>query len=173
MRRRERVVRPDQVRHLIHGQPRHWLPPTWSAAGEVARFFQSQFVKGALRYISDPEGCDLWGPPHATLMRGGGDCDDLAALGVSILHAMGTDADMLVGVVCDRNGCGGHAWIEGHDERVYFVLEATSGDLFRSRPGGYNAQYQLRPGRCLDVREQATKRAALVAVAMRAALGVR
>lgn len=157
-----RVVRPEQVRHLL--LPLSNPPPNWSSAANVAAHMRRRFERGALRYIADPAGCDLWGPPRATLMRGGGDCDDLSAYALSLLHAMGKDADMMVGVLCSPGRCEGHAWVEGHDEQGHFVLEATSGHLYRSgRPPGYSAQYQLRPGRCLDVRDLHTRLTAIVA----------
>jgi transglutaminase-like putative cysteine protease len=148
------------VQHLIHNVPAYELPPQFSEAQSVATFLRRELEHGSLRYIPDPEGCDLWGPPTATLMRGGGDCDDLAALAVSLLHAMNISSDMVVGIFCNDRTCAGHAWAEGHDRQGYFVIEATSGRLFRYRPKGYNAQYKLRPGACYDIRTEATKQAA-------------
>lgn len=158
----ERVTRPHQVQHLLTPTPAYALPRGYSSAGAVADYLRGEFHRGALAYIADPEGCDLWGPPHATLLRGGGDCDDLSALALSLLHAMGVNSDMIVGMSCHRGRCLGHAWVEGHDEGGYFVLEATSGRLLRVRPHTYRAHYQLRPGRCSDLRDRRTIHAARV-----------
>jgi hypothetical protein len=163
-----RVVLPQQVANVARFIPRWPQAGTRGLADNVSDFMRQWLQTGVLRYIADPKGCDLWGQPLATFMRRGGDCDDLAALGVSLLLYLGVDTDMMVGFACKGGKCDGHAWVEGHDERGWFLLEATSGALYRGeRPAMYRAQYQLRPGRCLDVREEATRRAAAVAIASR------
>ena len=150
-----RVIRPREVAHLIRRVPRH--PPLWSAAENVAEYLRSAFRTGQLSYIPDPKECDLWCSPSTTFARGGGDCDDLAALAVSILHAMDVEAQLAVGVYCDGRTCSGHAWVEGRDQQGAFLLEATSGMVQRSRPDTYELQYLLHPDSCLDARSEARK----------------
>lgn len=155
----ERVMRPEQVKdisRLLSPQVR-----AGQAAGDVvAKYVRSELATKRLRYIADPAGCDLWGPPAATRMRGGGDCDDLSAFALSVLNAMGTPATMLVGFLCRDGRCEGHAWVEGGDRDGFFQLEATSGVLHRyARPSRYRAHYSLFPGRCLDLRDTEMKHA--------------
>jgi transglutaminase-like putative cysteine protease len=128
----------------------------------VARYLKRAFALGELSYIPDPAGCDLWYPPAVTLWRGGGDCDDLSSLSLSLLRAMGLrSADLVVGTHCDGRVCDGHAWVEGRDRFGHFLLEATNGTLLRGgRPWVYHAQYRLCPGRCLDVRDTHARLAA-------------
>lgn len=101
----------------------------------LAGWFRAQFEFGTLRYIADPEGpLDFWSSPKTTLERGGGDCDDMAVLGASILRAAGLVGRVVVGTL----GGAGHAWTEGCDDQGPFLLEATNGDLCRwQRPIGY------------------------------------
>jgi hypothetical protein len=88
-----------------------------------------------------------------------------------MLHAMDTDAHMMVGLHCGPNGCDGHAWIEGTDGHGFYVIEATSGTVHRgARPVDYSAHYKLHPKSCFDVRDERTKRAAEVAAATIAAV---
>ncbi|MCA9680129.1 MAG: hypothetical protein H6708_27670 [Kofleriaceae bacterium] len=142
------LVRPDDVIHLFRRPLRH--PVIQHAlANRVAGWMQRAFRRGALRYIPDPEGCDMWCPPALTLQRRGGDCDDLAILAASVVLAGGGDCDVIVGHFCDGRGCQGHAWVEGVDERGAFLLEATTGALYRDQvPAGYISHLILRPGVC-------------------------
>lgn len=149
------MIRPAEVAHLIEWVPR--LPASWSAAANVAEYLQTAFHTGQLAYIPDPKECDLWCSPRVTFARGGGDCDDLAALAVSILHAMGVEAHLAVGVYCDGDKCSGHAWVEGRDKQGGFLLEATSGTVQRIRPSAYGLQYLLHPNSCIDARSEALK----------------
>ncbi len=154
-------MRPEQVNDIarllaprvVFGHP---------AGDVVANYIRTELATRRLRYIADPAGCDLWGPPAATRMRGGGDCDDLSAFALSVLNEMGTPASMLVGFLCRNRRCEGHAWVEGVDRLGFFLLEATSGALHRhGRPSVYRAHYSLFPGQCLDLRDTEAKRAGL------------
>jgi len=111
----------------------------------------TRLAVGDLCYITDPRACDRWCAPAETLRRGGGDCDDFAILGVSLLRALGVPAFVIVGRTCDGSGCAWHAWVEGRDRRGRFHLEATSGALVRGpwRPAGYHADLVLGPGVCV------------------------
>lgn len=159
-----RVIRPAEVAHLIRWVPR--LPPAWSSAANIASYFQTAFKRGDLRYIPDPKEFDLWCSPRMTFARGGGDCDDLTALAVSILHAQGIEAHMATGVFCNGSKCDGHAWVEGRDEQGWFLFEATAGEVHRYRPRGYDLQYLLHPRVCRDVRNEARRAQAQQAVAL-------
>lgn len=129
------AVRPHEARPIARRLLTIWGLSRRSFGHVLACWFRSQFESGALRYIPDPEGpLDFWCSPKTTLERGGGDCDDLAVLGASILRASGMTGRVVVGT---HDG-DGHAWVEGRDERGSFLLEATSGDLARTwRPSAY------------------------------------
>ena len=142
------LVRPEEVAHLVVPVPLP-LVAVETQAIRVAAWMRSRFDDGTLDYIPDPPDCDRWCPPGVTLAQGGGDCDDLAILAVSLLAAGGIDADFVVGHYCSRFMCFGHAWVEGHDEQGWFLLEPTTGWLSRdARPAGYHASLLLRPGLC-------------------------
>lgn len=146
------LVRPWEVADLVQEVPRWLLPRGHALAADVARWLGSQLSAGTLRYIPDPVrpyGYDHWCSSAATLERGGGDCDDMAILGASLLLAGGVDAWVVVGSLRQGWQVGGHAWIEGVDERGGFLIEATSGCLLRHvRPPQYNASLMLGPGCC-------------------------
>lgn len=143
-------VRPEDVAHLIQRRRRTPFDWNYSRAGSLSTWFQSRFAEGKLRYISDPPDCDRWGRPSHTLKRGGGDCDDLAILGASLFRAMNVPMAVVVGRLCDRRGCEGHAWVEGNDEHGWFLLEGTNGSLFRNvRPNEYRRELLLTPEVCL------------------------
>lgn len=143
------LVRPEEVAHLLRTVPAHLVPPAYSFVGSVARWLQGQMGTGDLAYIPDPEWCDRWCSPTGTLDRGGGDCDDLAILAASLLMAGGLAVDVVVGRHCNGFVCDGHAWVEGCDQRGWFLLEATQGHLFRrGRPATYSPALKLRPGNC-------------------------
>lgn len=157
-------MRPEQVKDISHLLA-PWVDAGHAAGDVVASYVRNELVEQRLRYIADPDGCDLWGPPVATRMRRGGDCDDLSAFALSILSAMHTPASMIVGFLCREGRCEGHAWVEGRDRLGGFLLEATSGVLHRhARPSRYRAHYSLFPGQCLDLRDTKTKRAARLVV---------
>lgn len=142
------VVRPEEVRHLVRFGPRIGPHTPHNTFANDAANFVRQY-----EYIPDPQDCDRWCSPRGTMERGGGDCDDLSVLGVSLLHAGNTDASLMVGRWADEDGPVNHAWIEGTDAFGWFHIEATSGVLRRGRrPAGYYAHYQLHPNRCLDLR---------------------
>jgi hypothetical protein len=136
------LVRPDEVAHLVVDcllPQRRWSPPRrLPRANYVALWLREQFRAGALRYIPDPTGPnrDYWCSPSATFARGGGDCDDLGIVACSMMRV--TSAAWLV--VGTFNG-EGHLWVEGLDELGWFLIEATSGALYRgNRPAAYRVE---------------------------------
>jgi Transglutaminase-like superfamily len=142
-------VRPEDVAHLIRRRQRTPLDWNHSRAGSLSNWFQNQFALGKLRYISDPPDCDRWGRPSHTLERGGGDCDDLAILAASFCRAMNVPMALVVGRVCNRRTCEGHAWVEGQDEHGWFLLEATNGSITRGLlPNDYRRELFLTPESC-------------------------
>lgn len=143
-------VQPDDVAHLIRW--RRQTPFDWnqSRAGSISNWFQNQFSAGKLRYIADPIDCDQWGRPALTLARGGGDCDDLAILAASFCRAMDVPMAVIVGRLCNRGRCEGHAWVEGEDEHGWFLLEATNGTITRNTlPNDYRRELLLTPEKCV------------------------
>jgi len=157
-------VRPEDVEHFIERCPPWALPANHSSANAIARWLRQQFTLGVLRYIPDPDDCDRWGRPSETFRRRGGDCDDLAILVASFCRAMGVPMHVIVGEHCDNMQCGGHAWVEGQDEHGWFLLEATSGNLYRyARPAGYQRQLLLTPETCAIAPEATASNARLVA----------
>lgn len=134
------LIRPGEVVHVAA-----WIDansaPDRATADIVGDWLEANFDKGILRYVADPPVGDVWCSPGETLGRGGGDCDDLAILATSLLRQCDVDAQLVLGNVCDHQGCVGHAWVEGQDEEGWYLLEATNGALHRDvRPYGYHAQ---------------------------------
>lgn len=131
------LVRPSEVRHIVP----HHMPVTTE---DVAIWLQRHLRVGTLRYISDPAFADIWQSPKATLVRGGGDCEDLAILTASVLRTAGVQCSIAIG----RHFQEGHAWVEGVTKLGNaFLLEGTTGELFyQRRPHGYSreASYKLR-----------------------------
>ena len=143
----QHLIRPWEVAHLVVTVPAYAAPVHF--ASKLGSVFGEWFARGDLAYIDDPLLCDRWSSPASTLRRGGGDCDDLAILGVSILLQAEVNAHFVVGRLCNRHECGGHAWVEGHDRGGWFLLEATSGAVYRNRrPAHYNPEMFVRPGSC-------------------------
>ncbi len=146
------LVRPWEVAGLIQMVPPWMLPRGHTFASEVAGWLHARLRNGMLRYIPDlerPSGYDYWCTPSATLERGGGDCDDLSILVASLLLAGYVDAWAVVGTIQHGRRVAGHVWVEGFDDRHGFLIEATSGDLFRYvRPPQYRANLFLGPGCC-------------------------
>jgi transglutaminase-like putative cysteine protease len=132
---RERLVRPEEVRPITSAIVARWGMSRLAFADEVAGWMARMFQAGRLEYIPDPPGPnDLWCSPSSVLERGGDDCDGLAVLAASILRGAGAPAMVRVGML----GSEGHAWVEGFDERGFFLLEATPhGGVFRFRPPAY------------------------------------
>lgn len=57
---------------------------------------------------------------------------------------------VVVGRVCNRRNCEGHAWVEGEDEQGWFLLEATNGSITRgSLPNDYRRELFLTPEKCV------------------------
>ena len=140
----QHLVRPWEVEHLI---TRSAPPPAWVVthrkpfAEQVAEWLKNQFAGDQLSYQSDPSAFDVWYAPGTTLRRRAGDCEDFTLLAVSLLLAGGIPAWVAVGTVPG----GGHAWVEGKDEQGGFLIEATSGDLFRYRPNNYQLLWHVEP----------------------------
>ncbi|KFA90878.1 hypothetical protein Q664_25765 [Archangium violaceum Cb vi76] len=139
----QRLIRPWEVAHLVRTVPLGYLPVNHSFTENVAGWFQ----EGELQYIADPSGpFDYWCSPAVTLDRKGGDCDDLAIFGASFLRRGGVKASVVVGSLWSNGTWGGHAWVEGSDRFGWFLLEGTSGGLYRGqRPAWYVASHVLSP----------------------------
>lgn len=115
----------------------------------VAQDLKQTFAAGTLRYFADPPFADVWRSPADTLQLGGGDCDDLGIFALSILLGLRINAYAAIGYFVDAFGNRqGHLWIEGQDERGFFLLEATSGDLLRRRPRNYQVVQWAHPNWC-------------------------
>lgn len=131
---RERLVRPHEAAPVARVVDEIWHLSPWSYAEATGVWMQEAFRLGILRYIPDPPGeCDFWCSPRSVLERGGEDCDGLAVLATSIILAGGFPAMLRVG----RYNETGHAWCEGVDDGGPFLLEATSGEVLRTRPRAY------------------------------------
>ena len=149
------LTRPYEVADRIKRLPRYLLPKNYTVAGELAAFFR----RGDLKYKHDPnDDYDYWYSPRATLIRQGGDCEDFSIFALSILEATGIPSYMVTGT---WNG-GGHAWVEGKDERGWFMLETTEGKLYRNpehplwqrcimRPPGYQARLAISRDLCTPI----------------------
>lgn len=138
----QRLVRPDEVESLVG-----YLSPGPAMAGRVGALMAALLPpQGPLSLFADPPGCDRWSSPSSTFRRRGGDCDDMAILALSLLIAAGCDsASVAVGFVWTGQKWEGHAWVEGHDERGWFRLEATNGRVDRRRGSSYVLELLLTP----------------------------
>jgi len=139
----QRLVRPWEVEHLIDRRATPALVAYRSPVPEqVAQWLSTQLASRQLSYQSDPSGFDCWYSPATTLRRRAGDCEDLTLLTVSILLAAGVSARVAIGTILG----GGHAWVEGADAHGGFLIEATSGDLYRQRrPVQYALTWHIDP----------------------------
>jgi transglutaminase-like putative cysteine protease len=144
----QRLVRPWEVEHLItRGVPASVVQRRPPLAEQVAQWLRDSLNNGLLTYKLDPGGfLDHWSSPGATLQRRTGDCEDFTLIGVSILAAVGVSSDVAIGTLWNGHSAGGHAWIEGQDERGGFLIEATSGDIHRHwRPAEYTLSRRITP----------------------------
>jgi transglutaminase-like putative cysteine protease len=130
-----RTVRPREAAPVARDVISVWRRNDLTFAGTLGFWFKAAARLGVVTYFPDPQGpYDYWRSPKTTLEDGGGDCDDLAILAISTVLCCGLRGRLILG---DMNGVG-HAWVEGADERGWFLFEATNGDVFRgSRPAGY------------------------------------
>lgn len=127
--------------------------PEWSTYPTTRR------CTAALRYIPDPDHCDLWSRPMVTLQRRGGDCDDLGIVTGSFCRAVGLYAEFVVGMLRQRGvNRGVHLWVEGVDEWGFYLIEPTTGCYYRERSSDYNPWYFLTPERCVLASERAGRR---------------
>jgi hypothetical protein len=125
------LVQHAEVRHLIVPGG---LPPG-SGPQAVSDWLRGKLVRRELQYFRDGV-FDRWQSPSATLVRRGGDCEDLTILAASLIRwDCGSDAYFVFGT---HNGQG-HAWLEGYDRLGWFLIESTSGLLHRHRPAAYVA----------------------------------
>lgn len=144
----QRLVRPREIEQFIDRRASSFtvlsLPPF---AEQVAQWLRSCLARGTLSYAPDPNGpLDYWSSPAHTFAWRGGDCEDLSIVGVSMLVAGGVSAQVAVGKVWTGSEFAGHAWIEGQDARGGFLIEATSGDMYRDvRPDAYLFGWKIAP----------------------------
>ena len=118
------LIRPYEVANLLRIVPISRLSKNFSFVKNVANW-----VNKNLEYIPDPDRCELPLSPAETINRGGGDCEDLAGVAVSLLIAGNIPCRIVLGLYSGI----GHAWVEGRDNRGWFLLEATTGQLYRRR----------------------------------------
>ena len=145
----QELLRPEEIEHLILRVPAGWAPFIDPFASSAAVWLQNMFRQGRLSYIQDPVNCDLWCSPARTLLRRGGDCDDLSILMASLMEAGGIPAFVVTGTYFNGITHVGHAWVEGQDADGGFLLEATTGQLIRGfRPWTYSAELFLSRGQC-------------------------
>lgn len=145
----QRLLRPWEVEHLVVWYRRPCSYPMAPNSLAVASWLQEHLEAEVLKYIPDPRfprQTDYWCSPGATLRRKGGDCEDLAILAVSLLLVGGVDAVVVTGRIWIGDEWAGHAWVEGQDERGFFMIEATSGSFYRYRPQEYRPDLWLGLG---------------------------
>lgn len=128
------LLRPAEVQPLF--RPGTLAERMVPVPERIGTWMCRMFATNALRYMRDPAISDWWQAPSYTLQRGGGDCEDLALLALSMLKLQEVPAVLVTGT------CHGaaHAWVEGRDPSGAFLVEATSGQVFRHvRPASYAA----------------------------------
>lgn len=125
------LVRPMEVAGVAA------LLAPWVAPGAAEADQVTHWLRG-LRYLPDRLNSDVWQAPLATLLRGGGDCEDLSIAALSVLMALGCPGVLVIGMMYQRSGVIAHAWVEGWDSMSWFHLEATAPGLTRfARPPNY------------------------------------
>lgn len=140
-------LRPNEVRPITVAVRRLWAERRLPYADALGYILMQAGHQGRLVYRSDPPSCDQWRSPAETMRRGGGDCEDLTIIAMSVATGLRMSADVMVGEVYDKSeGWQGHAWLEGVDQQGWFLLEATNGTIFRYRPAIYRPLCQMRPG---------------------------
>ncbi len=134
------LLRPHETTDIARGLDEFVRRMGAPFAPLCAAWLQEQYALQRLRYLPDPTGQDLWWAPSATLERRGGDCEDLSLLACSILLAAARPSTLVFGLINTQGSWMGHAWVEGWDEQGGFLLESTTGQVFRQgRPSGYRA----------------------------------
>lgn len=146
----QKLVRPWEIEPHLNRNPssvERILNPPFPEM--VARWLRGCFSHRILTYQRDPEGfpgIDYWCAPAYTLRRGRGDCEDFTLIAVSMLVAGGVPADVAVGQLWTGSSWDGHAWVEGADARGGFLIEATSGHIYRDvRPNTYALSHRITP----------------------------
>jgi transglutaminase-like putative cysteine protease len=142
----QQLVRPWEVQHLIIRRAptitERILKTTF--AEKTAQWLTGKLTSGEFSYIADPNGfLDYWCAPAFTLRRNGGDCEDFTLLTVSMLAAGGVSANVAIGTAWNGSFFGGHAWVEGMDSKGFFLIEGTSGQLYRNRPPQYRLSWNI------------------------------
>ncbi len=132
------LIRTDEVRHLVH-------TPSKLTPQIVGDWIARNRRVGDLRYLPDMTGKrDHWCSPEATLNKGGGDCEDLAILAVSLLRLGGLSAWVCVGWRQRNERRESHAWVEARTrDGSWRLIEATTGKVYDHRPAGYTIVRQL------------------------------
>lgn len=144
----QQLIRPEDIGHLI---TREAAPAVSGATftDRVADWLASQIQAGHLVYRRDPLFRDVWQRPRFTLLQGGGDCEDLAFVVLSLLVHEGITAQLAIGQLITPSGAVGHAWVEGDDASGGFLIEATSGNLHRhQRPLPYHLTVLMGRNTC-------------------------
>ena len=133
------IIQPATVQSLVTFTSPEAAAPKYNFVNDVA-----QWVGYSFSYKADPAG-DSWCGPSVVLSQKGGDCEDLAALVVSILAAGKVTSNLVVGIAHDPlQGTFGHAWVEGRDALGFYLIEATDGVIYRGyRPSIYTPLLQV------------------------------
>lgn len=134
--RARHLVRPAEVADLVRFAPPGVVLHGRTWAEEVTRWLYEELTSRRLRYQAERRRDD-WKHPARTRRDGGGDCEDLAILTDSMLWQGGLAPQLVLGHIRQNGACEGHAWVEGEDQRGFFLIEATSGSFFRDRPSQY------------------------------------
>lgn len=133
-----RFVVPNETKALVeHFQLEHeldWDKPV-DTINSILRWFNRYF-----RYISDGDQ-DRWQTPITTIIRLGGDCEDLSILIVSFLRQAGFDGPLQMILGRSLNG-GMHVWVQldlpGYElafiDHTPYRLYLQSYQSFRTQP---------------------------------------
>src|SRR5690349_8214123 len=111
------LIRPAEVGVIASSLARR-CGPSWPAGDLVAGWLRG------FHYFADPPWADVWRSPRATLALGGGDCEDLAIAGISLLLALGGYGVLVIGIYYSHTGPIGHAWMEGSDGAGWLHIDA-------------------------------------------------
>jgi hypothetical protein len=141
----DRLVRPHEVAHIVETlRARMRLTGKFNPVSLTSGYMHRKFASEAFRRVPDPDACDRWCSPAATLRTGEGDCDDWGLVVVSLLLGLGVRSHVVIGAFDGTP----HLWVEGKTrEGRGFLLEATNGDLTWGveRPNSYKKEYAIVP----------------------------
>jgi len=109
---------------------------TWSTLAAV-----NSWANARIRYVEDRDlygRADYWATADTTLLRGAGDCEDIAIAKMQMLAAMGMPrSDMYLTIAKDLARNADHAVLVVKLDQSYWLLDNSTNDLLDARHSNY------------------------------------